>query len=67
MTEFLIKVPENKKGKALLDFLKQVDFIQVDETSELALFEKGMLQSLSDLKFGKTTSWNNKKIRLKNA
>lgn len=67
MTEFIIKVPENKKGKALLDFLKQIDFIQIDEATQLYFHQKGIQQSLSDLKQGRTSSWKNKTLRLKHA
>jgi hypothetical protein len=67
MTEFIIKVPENKKGKVLLDFLRQIDFIEIDEATELFRFEKGISHSFADLKQGKTISWKNKSIRLKHA
>ena len=67
MTEFLIKVPENKKGRTLIDFLKQIDFIEVDEANIFSLFQKGVSTSFSDLKQGKTKPWKNKTIRLRNA
>jgi hypothetical protein len=66
MTQFILKIPENKKGKSLIDFLRQIDFIEIDEANVLVLFQKGISQSFSDLKQGKTKAWKHKTIRLKN-
>ncbi len=67
MTEFIIRVPENNKGEVLINFLRQIDFVEIDEATESFLFEKGLRQSFSDLREGKTSSWKNKKVRLKHA
>ncbi len=67
MTEFILKIPSNKKGKTLIEFLKQIDYIKIDEASAASVFQMGIKQSLADLKAGKTSSWKNKTIGLKNA
>lgn len=66
MTEFILKIPSNKKGKSLIDFLKQIDFIEIDDANVFSLFRKGISASFSDLKQGNVKPWKNKTIRLKN-
>lgn len=67
MSEFLLKVPRTKKGKALVDFLREIDFITISEIDRLSLMKDEIAQSLDDLKKGRTRRWNGKKIKLKNA
>ncbi len=66
MTEFILKIPSTKKGKTLIEFLRQIDYIKMDEASAASVFQMGLKQSFADLKAGKTTKWKNKTIRLKN-
>lgn len=67
MSEFLLKVPRTKKGKALLDFLREIDFISIEEFDRFSVMKDELAQSLSDLKKGKARSWYGKKIKFKNA
>ena len=67
MSEYLLTVPENKKGKALLNFLKQIEFVQVDKFNRITVFEEEIKQSFADLNAGKVSSWKGKKVSLKNA
>ena len=67
MTEFIIKVSEDKKAKLLLNFLKQIDFIEIGEATELSHHETAIRKSIADLKHGKTASWKNKTVRIKHA
>lgn len=67
MSEYILTVPENKKGKALVEFLKQIEFVQVDKFKRIATMEQELKQSFADLKAGRVSSWKGKKLRLKNA
>jgi hypothetical protein len=67
MNEYLLQIPRNKRGKILVEFLRQIDYINIKEATPESIFKLGIEQSILDLKSGKTTSWKNKTIRLKNA
>ena len=65
MLQLVLKITDEIKGKFLIDFLQQLDFVEISETrkaKQKSLFEKEIAQSVSDLKNGKVTSWKGKQI-----
>ena len=67
MSEYILQVPGNKQGKALLNFLKQIEFVHIDKFSRLNIMEDEIKVSMNDLKAGRVSSWKGKKVSLKNA
>ena len=70
MQQILINIKNKSKAKKLIDFLKQLDFLDIEEISieeKISIIKNDIIKSVSDLKQGKVSSWKNKKISLKNA
>ncbi|HYV94673.1 MAG TPA: hypothetical protein VE978_23060 [Chitinophagales bacterium] len=67
--EYLLKVKEDKKGKALVNHLKSLDFVELDETHEemdplafremISKAEKSKPRTLDELK-AHIASWSEK-------
>jgi|GEM_PF-6155905 hypothetical protein len=70
MQQIIINIEDDSKAKYFIDFLKQIDFINIDRIQsqkKISNMQNEITESCSDLKNGKTKSWNNKKIVLKDA
>ena len=70
MQQLIINITNESKGKSLINFLKQLDFVKIEKVSkekQLLEFESEINKSISDLKEQKVSSWKNKKLTLKNA
>jgi hypothetical protein len=63
----VINIKNQSKAKSLIDFLKQLDFIEIEEISrrkKILKFQYEILESFADINKGKVSSLNNKKISL---
>lgn len=70
MQQLVINITNESKAKFLINFLKQLDFVEIEEISKqrkVMKMQKEILESMADLKSGKVSSWNNKKVTLRNA
>ncbi len=70
MQQLIINITNESKGRSLINFLKQLDFVKIEKVSkekQLLEFESEINESISDLKEEKVSSWKNKKLTLKNA
>lgn len=69
MQQIILNVNNESKAKSLIEFLKQIDFIdikQVIKDKKFSQMENEIKESLNDLKKGNVSSWKNKEINLKN-
>jgi len=69
MQQIILNVNNEYKAQSLIEFLKQIDFIEVKEVikdKKLSKMENEIKESLNDLKKGNVSSWKNKEINLKN-
>ncbi|OFX18525.1 MAG: hypothetical protein A2033_02355 [Bacteroidetes bacterium GWA2_31_9] len=70
MQQLILNITNESKARSLINFLKQLDFVEIEKIStdnQLKEFQKGIAESLSDLKNKKVSSWKNKKLTIKNA
>lgn len=68
MQQIVISIKNESKAKKFIDFLKQIDFLDIEEVSvekKISNIKNDIVKSVSDLKNGKVSSWKNKKICLK--
>ncbi len=68
--QIVINIKNESKAKSLIDFLRQLDFIEIEEINKrkkISKFQHEILESIADIGKGKVSSWNNKKITLKHA
>ena len=69
MQQIILNVNNEYKAQSLIEFLKQIDFIEVKEVikdKKLSKMENEIKESLNDLKKGNVSSWKNKEINFKN-
>ncbi len=70
MQQLIINITDKSKARSLINFLKQLDFIKINEVNsdeQLFEFQNEISDSLNDLKEHKVTSWKNKKVTIKHA
>ena len=66
MQQIILNVNNEYKAQSLIEFLKQIDFIEVKEVikdKKLSKMENEIKESLNDLKKGNVSSWKNKEIK----
>lgn len=70
MQQLIINITNDSKAQTFINFLKQLDFISVEEVNvekKLDEFQYDISESLNDLKDHKVSTWKNKKVTIKNA
>lgn len=70
MQQLIINITNESKARSLINFLKQLDFIKIEEVKiekQVLDFQSEISKSFKDLKEHKVSTWKNKKITLKNA
>ncbi|NVO02743.1 MAG: hypothetical protein HXX09_08540 [Bacteroidetes bacterium] len=70
MQQLIINITNDSKAQTFINFLKQLDFISVEEVNlekKLDEFQYDISESLNDLKDQKVSTWKNKKVTIKNA
>ena len=68
--QVVINIKNESKAKSLIEFLRQLDFIEIEEITKrkkISKFQHEVLESIADISKGKVSSWNDKKITLKHA
>ena len=66
MQQIILNVNNEIKAQSLIEFLKQIDFVEVKEVikdKKLSKMENEIKESLNDLKKGNVSSWKNKEIK----
>ena len=67
MQQLIINITNDSKAQTFIDFLKQLDFIKIEEVTvdkQILKFQKEILESHKDLKKQNVTSWKNKTLNL---
>ena len=70
MQQLIINITNDSKAKSFINFLKQLDFISIEEVNvekKLDDFQYDITESLNDLKDHKVSTWKSKKVTIKNA
>ena len=68
MQQLIINITNESKASSFIAFLKQLDFIKIEKENNDSIleFQQDINESIQDLKSGKTSSWKNKKVAIKN-